>query len=35
LTALKEHNYLTEPALNWLRQMGITEETVKESVKEV
>ncbi len=35
LSALKEHNYLTEPALNWLRQVGITEETVKEFVKEV
>ena len=35
LTALKEHNYLSEPALAWLRQMGITEETVKEFIKEV
>ena len=32
LTALKENNYLTEPALNWLRQMGITEESVREFV---
>jgi hypothetical protein len=35
LSALKEHNYLSEPALAWLRQMGITEETVKEFIKEV
>ena len=35
LSALKEHNYLSEPALQWLRQMGITEETVKEFIKEV
>ena len=35
LSALKEHNYLSEPALQWLRQMGITEETVKEFIKEM
>jgi len=35
LSALKENNYLTEPALSWLRQMGITEEAVKEFIKEV
>jgi len=35
LAALKEHNYLAEPALKWLRQMGVTEEAAKEFVKEV